>query len=217
MSFSFYAHAIHHSLLQEHTAVPLKLGQVQQLLAAALGHKSLASYQNAQPPEDFGQRIIVNRHRLLERFNELRLPIELMEKFLTCFQSAASQSVYLHDSEYVKALMDFVRDTMPQVPEVQNYLARIGAHISFTAVDPIQFPEPIGLSTPVLHVVSATVELSTRDGRPHPTRRLFFDGCVTVRVCGRRCLGTLELSGRLDEEGIGGSDVVEYAYLPEDL
>jgi hypothetical protein len=139
-----------------------------------------------------------------------------MEEFLGYFKSAATQIVHVHQYEYVKALMDFVRDMIPQLPEVQAYMARIGARISFSEVDPIAFPEPLGIRTPILHVVSGTVELSTREGRPHPTRKLVFDGCVAVRVHGRRCLGAFTLTGRLDDEINHDNPVVEYAYLPED-
>lgn len=216
MSFSTYAHSIHRSLLRSHPGLSIKLGQVHQLLSAALGHKSLASYQNAQPAESLGQQIIVNRNGLFNRFNELGLPGGLAEEFLAHFKSTANQIVHVHHSDYVKTLMDFVRDTIPLLPEVQDHLARIGARISFSQVDPIAFPEPMGIHSPILHAVSGTVELSTREGRPHPIRKLNFAGCVAVEVHGRRCLGAFALSGGLEDELDLVDQVVEYAYLPED-
>jgi hypothetical protein len=128
-------------------------------------------------------------------------------------KTTATQIVYVHDYEYVKALMDFVRDGIPQLQEVQSHLARIGARISFSEVDPIEFPEPLGIRGPILHVVSGTVELSTPEGRPHPTRKLLFDGCVAVEVYGRRCLGSFSLSGGLHNDD---DQVFEYGYLPKD-
>jgi hypothetical protein len=231
MSFSTYAHTIHRLLRRDHPDLPIqlgqverllsatlghnpiKLGQVQQVLAAALGHNSLASYQNTLPPENLGQQIIVDWNRLIKRCNELGLPNGLAEEFVGYFKKTATQIVYGHEYEYVKALMDFVRDAIPQLREVQSHLGHIGARISFSEVDPINFPAPLGIPGPILHVVSGTVELSTLEGRPHPSRKLFFDGSVAVEVFGRRCLGAFSLSGGLHNDD---DQVFEYGYLPND-
>lgn len=216
MSFSTYAHAIHRSLLGAHQHLPIKLGQVHQLLSASLGHNSLASYQNAQPAEGLGQQIIVDRRRLLDRFNDFGLPGGLADEFLEHFKSAAMQTVHVHQSDYLKSLTDFVRDSIPNVPEVKAHVALIGARISFAEVDPINILMPLNVGTSILQVVSGTVELSTIQGRPHPTRKMSFDGCVTVPVHGRRCYGAFTLTGTLVDEFSYGALGLEYSYLPED-
>lgn len=215
MSFSTYAHAIHRSLQNQHSGLPLKLGQVQQLLAAALGHNSLASYQTVQPEEQFGSQILIDRLRLLERLDSLDLPASLTNSFIEQFKSVSVQVVYRYDSEYFNALMKHVSDAIPMLPDVRKFLVGTGEQITSINENYVSFPERLEILAPAaLHVVNATVELI--DPQSKVTRQMLFDGCISAMVTGRRCLGAMELSGRLCDESDLYNQVTEYAYLSED-
>jgi hypothetical protein len=215
MSFSTYAHAIHRSLQHQYSDLPLKLGQVQQLLAAALGHNSLASYQTVQPEEQFGSQILIDRPRLLERLNRLDLPASLTDSFIAHFKSASVQVVYKYDSEYLKALMQYVTVAMPMLPDVRQFLAETGEQITSINENYVSFPERLEIRPPAaLHVVSATVELMNPQSKV--TRQMLFDGCISAVATGRRCLGAMELSGGLCDESDLYNQVTEYNYLSED-
>lgn len=213
MSFSTYAHAIHVALRRRYPHLPLKLGQVQQLLAASLGHHSLASYQHAQPPEQLGQHILVDHHLLIDRCAELGLPETVTPDFLMYFQSVAKQTIHMRHSDYVLALTKFVAAAMPMLPSVQTHLSHREIEVGFSEGGGISVQEPLELHSPLLHVVNVTVELSDARGRLHPQPDLFFDGCVVVAVLGRRCLGAFELTGDLKDESKPGAEALEYAYI----
>lgn len=215
MSFSTCASLIHRAIVRTHPDSPIKLGQIHQLLSAALGHNSFASFQNAQPDGDLGHQIIVNRPLLLDRCSDLGISGGLAEVFLRHFKAAASTTVYLHEHEYVAALMEFARNSIPKLTTVQDHVGRIGARIAFVEVHPIEFPMTMGIHSPILHVISATVEINSTGGQRQQTRKLDFDGCVAVNVQSRRCLGAFTLTGGLVDVD-GRDQEFEYGYLPAD-
>lgn len=215
MSFRTCASLIHRALLHTYPDSPIKLGQIHQLLSAALGHNSFASFQNAQSEGDLGHQIIVNRRLLLDRCSDLDISGSLAEEFLRHFKAAAPTIVYLHEHEYVAALMEFARNSIPKLPSVQDHVGRIGARISYVEVHPIEFPLPMGIHSPILHAISATVETSSVGTRRRQIRKLDFDGCVAVKVHNRRCLGAFTLTGNLVDAD-GRDQEFEYGYLPAD-
>lgn len=190
----------------------LGYGHAQQLLAAALGYSTLASYQQAQgTKQEEGSfhdvlHVLLDRHELLIRAHELKLPYTapvLMEAVKAAFVARLPRvEVHITDEQLVDAIRAYV----------DNYIVnhgRTSGEIAMTNGDgldevylPIEFsfddiPEP-GKSLDIEVVGQISMGIDTE--RPYSGHQIDVRAMLLLERVGKRCVvATCELeNAKLD-------------------
>jgi hypothetical protein len=205
-----------HSLRQNTagSAAPIALSRGQQLICAALGHKSLASYQAAQAaahePRDLdGVAHVLPDYRLLgQRAKELGVAIPatgLRQLVDQAFEERLSHA-QLHDS--YGSMVEELHDEMQEVVLSDDAVNGQMANANYDGVDevyfePAQEPAEAPLSEPLSIAVSGQVTLGIDTERPYSGHQVMVKVGVTMQRLGRRCLGEPEievLAAALDQD-----------------
>lgn len=180
---------------------PFSHGHAQQLIAAALGHNSLASYQTSQEelPDLTGTKhVVVDTDLLQSRLHELGYAHDVGTIFslLTESLKAVLPGVMTHrsTSAFEDFLRQFIDDAVSNDTDVANY-------ITISNGSPDEFYLPFELPWDELPLGELTefqleghVGLAQDLDRPYNGHKVTFEASLLLRRMGRVCLGQPEVT-----------------------
>lgn len=180
---------------------PFSHGHALQLIAAALGHNSLASYQTSQ--EELldltgTKHVVVDIDLLQSRLQDLSYVLdgETLFQLLTSSLAAALPGVKAHRSRGVfeDFLRQFIDDAVSNDSDVTNY-------ITISNGSPDEFYLPFELPWDALPLGELTefqleghVGLAQDLERPYNGHKVTFEASLFLRRFGRVCLGQPEVT-----------------------
>lgn len=180
------------------TAVPIPLSQGQQLVCAALGHRTLASFQAAQKaelePQSFDglAHVVPDFDLLNERAGELGValaPGRLKALIETAFKERAP-GTDVHRS-FDALADDFFQEAQQAVLDDDEVSSDM-ANANYDGVDEVYLEEDFKphlqeVAQPEPVQVSGHVSLGIDTERPYAGHKVNFELQVTMYRCGRRC------------------------------
>jgi hypothetical protein len=196
------------------SAVPIPLSRGQQLVCAALGHKSLASFQAGQSAErepqqlDAVPHVVPDYELLATRASELGLAVT--EQRLGALMDSALEErlpktrVHRSFSDLAMAIQDEMQDLVIADDEVNSSMA----NANYDGIDEIYFedevdPDQATVEEPLTATVLGQVNLGIDTERPYSGHQVQFEVSVTLARSGRRCFESAEievLSAALDQD-----------------
>lgn len=196
------------------TAVPIPLSHGQQLVCAALGHNSLASFQAAKAaelePQDFdGLAHVAPDYELLSaRANELG--IALTKTGLAALVDAAFRErlpeTRVHNSlfEFAMHIQERLQDAVVTDGDVNSEMA----NANYDGVDEVYLedevdPDQATIGAPYQVTIPGQVNLGIDTERPYSGHQVDFEVAVTLVRCGARCFEDPEIeviSASLDQD-----------------
>lgn len=202
--------------LRKHAAlpVPIPLGHWQQLVCAALGHKSFASFQAAQnaerEPQEFGHvpHLVPDFDLLDERAKELSISFP-EEELWTLVKQAFKER--LPSTKFNSSYDDLSADFLESVQDVvlaDDDVSAAMANANFDGVEEVYFEEDLEpqfatLDLPYTETVDVQVTLGLDPERPYSGHKVMCKVAVTSTRCGLRCFEAPEvevLSAGLDQD-----------------
>ncbi|WP_321818469.1 MULTISPECIES: hypothetical protein [unclassified Paraburkholderia] len=183
--------------------VPVQLGHAQQLVAAALGYKSLAAYQAAQgatqePPHlDDVHHVIPDYDMLNQRAGELDAapaPSQLRELIGEAFKARAPHTrIHASHANFDNYVREHVDQVVIEDGDVNNEMA--GAN--YDGIDEIYFDFEIESNTiPVGSTLDIDLDghvgLGIDTERPYSGHIVNVEGTVSLARSGRRCFGSVD-------------------------
>lgn len=184
-------------------AVPVPLGHAQQLVAAALGYKTLAAYQAAQASTQEASSLTIVHHVVLDedllhqRANELGAtppPDRLHELIETACRERAPHT-RIHAS--YAAFEDYLRQHVDQVVINDNDVNSEMANANYDGVDEVYFDfeiefekVPVGGALDI--ALDGHVGLGIDTERPYAGHIVNVKGILSVQRLGRHCFGSAE-------------------------
>jgi hypothetical protein len=196
------------------TGAPISLSHGQQLICAALGHNTLASFQAAKQaqrePQDFqGLAHVVPDHELLEtRADELGVGLfgkRLVALVNTAFKERLPET-RVHDSLFAFAMhiQDRMQDAVISDDDVNCEMA----NANYDGVDEVYLedevaPDQAEIAKPMQVTIHGQVNLGIDTERPYSGHQVDFEAAVTLVRCGRRCFEDCEIevvSASLNQE-----------------
>lgn len=184
--------------------VSVSLGHAHQLVAAALGYKTLASYQAAkaagnEPPDlDHVRHVILDDDLLCMRAGELGtlIPAARLCQLLEAAFSERLPSAQLHRS--YGSLEHFLRDQVDQTVLDDDAVSSAMANANYDGIDEIYFDFDVQLDEVVIGD-QLVVELDGHVGlgidldRPYAGHKVSVEGTLTIERLGLRCYGESEI------------------------
>lgn len=196
------------------STAPIPLSRAQQLVCAALGHKSLASFQAAQNAEHEPQaldgvpHVVADYGLLIERAAELRLEhshTELRKLMAAAFAERLPRTK-LHGSydDLAAAFHDIVQYAVFSDDRVNDEMA----NANYDGVDEVYLdndlePDKATIEQPYTETVPVQVTLGLDLERPYSGHQIKCQVAVTTVRLGRRCFESPEvevLSAALDRD-----------------
>ena len=180
------------------TAVPIPLNRGQQLVCAALGHKSLASFQSAltaeHEPQSFDSvaHVVPDYDLVVTRAQELDIDLpdgDLRTLIARAFAERAP-TVSLHET--FGAMADVFHGEVTAAIESDDDVNSAMANANYDGVDEVYLEEEIDptqgtINEPLRLMVAGHVSLGIDVDRPYSGHKIDFDAVVTMARCGRRC------------------------------
>lgn len=177
---------------------PVPLGHWQQLVSAALGHKSLASFQAAQDaerePQEFDRvpYVVPDFELLMERAKELSIPVpedELWTWVKAAFEARLPKTKL--NSSYDDLAADFL-ELAQQAVLSDDDVSGAMAGANFDGVEEVYFEEDLEpqfatLDLPYTETVPVQVNLGIDTERPYSGHQVMCNVAVTSTLCGLRC------------------------------
>lgn len=178
----------------------LGYGHAQQLLAAALGYTTLASYQQAQGTKQEAEsfqdvrHILLDRHKLLIRAHGLKLPCTatvLIEAVKAAFQAQLPRvEVHLTEEQLVDAVRAYVDNYVVNHGRTSGEMAMTNGDGLDEVYLPIEFsfddiPEQ-GDSLPI--EVFGHVSMGIDTERPYSGHRIDVRAILVLERVGKRCV-----------------------------
>lgn len=178
----------------------LGYGHAQQILAAALGYSTLASYQqakgSAQEAESFQdvRHVLLDRHELLIRAHELKLPYTapvLMKAVKAAFQARLPRvEVHLTEEQLVDAVRAYVDNYVVNHGRTSGEIAMTNGDGLDEVYLPIEFsfddiPEA-GDSLAIEVVGHVSMGIDTE--RPYVGHRIDVRAMLSLERVGKRCV-----------------------------
>lgn len=185
------------------TAVPVSLGHAHQLIAAALGYRTLASYQAAfrgeQELSDLAaaQHVVLDIDMLRQRADELGIThsLELLHELVkTAFEKRAPDT-RLHHS--YGGFEDYIREHIDQVVINDADVNSEMANANYDGIDEIyleidvEFDE-VSIGAPLSIELDGHVSLGIDLERPYAGHKVNVKGFVNLERMGRHCFTTVE-------------------------
>lgn len=202
--------------LRKHAAlpVPIPLGHWQQFACAALGHKSLASFQAAQnaeqEPQEFDRvpHVVPDFELLVERARELSIPVpddELWTLVKAAFKERLPKTRV--NSTYDDLAADFL-ELAQEAVLLDDDVSSAMANANFDGVEEVYFEEDLEphfatLDLPHTETVPVQITLGIDTERPYSGHQVMCKVAVTSTRCGLRCFEVPEvevLSAGLDQD-----------------
>jgi len=195
-----------HSLRKNtaNSAVPILLSRGQQLVCAALGHKSLASLQAAQAAKREPQSLddlahVVPDYELLgERAEELGLAIpedRLRTLVETAFKERLPETqVHRYFSDLAMAVQADMHEAVISDESVNSAMN----NANYAGIDEVYFEEEVDpdeatLDEPLTTTILGHVGLGVDAERPYAGHLVHFEVAMTLARCGRRCFEKPEI------------------------
>lgn len=180
------------------SAVPIPLSRGQQLVAAALGHKSLASFQAAQAAEREPQsfdglpHVVPDYELLATRAQELGLGLpesrlcDLID--LAFCERVPGTRVHRTFSDLAMAVQDEMQEVVLSDDDVNSSMA----NANYDGIDEVYFEEELEPDEATLHepasaTISGHVGLGIDTERPYAGHQVRFEVAVSLARCGRCC------------------------------
>lgn len=212
------------------SAVPIPLGRGQQLVCAALGHRSLASFQAAQAAGreplslDDVPHVVPDYEMLAARAAELGISVP--EGRLEALMDAAFEErmpetkVHRDYSDLAMAVQDKMQAAVLSDDEVNSSMG----NANYDGIDEVYFEEEIEpdeatLDEPVAVTIAGHVGLGIDTERPYSGHLVRFEVAVSLARCGRRCFEAPDIevtSAGLDYDW-GGDEPVPRRTLAQAL
>lgn len=195
------AHSIRKSSLTD--AVPVLLGHAQQLVAAAMGYQTFASYQAAQAAGqepsclDSVSHVVPDYAQLDTRAAELGVavqPSRLHELLETAFSARLPQS-RLHSS--YGSLEVFLREQVQQVAMEDDDVNAAMVNANYDGIDEVYFDFEIEFDEATIGN-SLTIDLDGHVGlgvdmeRPYTGHKVNVEGALTLQRLGRHCFAAAD-------------------------
>ncbi|ODU09277.1 hypothetical protein [uncultured Aquimonas sp.] len=199
------------------SAVTIPLSRGQQLVAAAMGHKSLASFQAAraahrEPQTLDGVPHVVPDYELLSaRAQELGLGLpnnQLRGLMDAAFHERLPRTKVHHTfSDLAMAVQDEMQEAVLSDAGLNSSMA----NANYDGIDEVYFEEEIDpdeatLAEPVTANINGHIGLGIDTERPYAGHQVRFEVAVSLARCGRRCFeepAVEVLSGGLDYDWDG--------------
>lgn len=205
-----------HSLRKNtaNSAAPIPLSRGQQLICAALGHKSLASFQAAQAAEREPQsldglpHVVPDYELLVTRAAELGLSVS-GKKLQTLLDTAFKERLpgtHVHSTFFDLAM--HIQEEIQQVVISDDDVNSAMANANYDGVDEVYLedeldPDQATLAEPLTATIPGQVNLGIDTERPYSGHQVQFEVRVTLARCGSRCFEDAEievLSAALDQD-----------------
>lgn len=180
------------------SAVPIPLSRSQQLVAAALGHKSLASLQAAQAalrePQSFNgvPHVVLDDELLVTRAQELGvgLPKSQLRSLIDAAFRERVPGTKVHHTFSDLAMA--VRDEMQEAVLSDDGVNSSMANANYDGIDEVYFqdeidPDEATLAQPVTANIAGHVGLGIDTERPYAGHQVRFEVAVSLARCGRCC------------------------------
>lgn len=196
------------------SAVPIPLSRGQQLVSAALGHKSLASFQAAQEAEREPQSLdglahVVPDYDLLStRAQELglALPAARLRVLIDAAFRERVPSTRVHSS--FGAMAGSFQDEMQAAVIADDDVNSAMANANYDGIDEVYLeeeldPDQATVDEPLTVIIAGQVNLGIDTERPYSGHQVQFEVAVTLARCGLCCFEDLEievLSASLDQD-----------------
>lgn len=185
-------------------AVPISLSHGQQLATAALGHKTLASFQASQSAEREPQslegvaHVIPDYELLAERASELSLdvaPLELRRLIDEAFRERL-QHTRLHAS--YSAFEGFLQDQAGSDISEDADVSSASANANYDGIDEVYFEleidlDQVAVDEPAVLEFDGYVGLGIDTERPYSGHKVNFKAVLTLTRVGRRCFERVEV------------------------
>lgn len=178
-------------------------GHAQQLLVAAIGHKTLASYQAAKAsekePQNFNQirHIVLDRAGLTQRAAELGVEygIDQLSRFLVSAFSDRLAGVVLHNS--YSDMDDYIRKQITLLVESNGRVIGEMAQLNHDGLDEVYFDleivlDQIQVGKPLSENIAGNLSLNQDTERPYTGTTIDFWLSLTVERLGKRCYSAVE-------------------------
>jgi hypothetical protein len=194
---------------------PIQLSLGQQLICAALGHKSLASFQAAQTAEiepqslDGLPHVVPDYELLTTRAAELRLSSLSGKELQTLLDTAFKER--LPDTHLHSTFFDMAMNIHEEIQQVVNSDDKInsaiananynGVHRVYLEDEPA--PDQATVDEPLKATIPGHVNLAIDSERPYSGPQMRFEVEVTLTRCGRRCFENAKIeviSAKLDRD-----------------
>jgi hypothetical protein len=180
------------------SAVPIPLSRAQQLVCAALGHKTLASFQVAHAAEQEPQTLdgvphVVPDYELVAvRARELGLGLSASQ---LCALVDAAFCERLPETKVHRSFSDLamaVRDDMQEAVLSDDEVNSSMANANYDGIDEVYFEEEIDpdeatLDEPMTATIAGHVGLGSDTERPYAGHLVRFEVAVSLARCGRCC------------------------------
>jgi hypothetical protein len=202
VGISNLAHSIRKSSSAE--AVPIPLGHAHQLVAAAMGYMTLASYQAAQAagaePSVLDQvgHVVPNYDLLDDRARELGIgiPASRLQEILKLAFSDRLPRARLHGS--YGGVEDAIRDLVDQAALNYGDVANAMANANYDGIDEVYFeyevePDTLPVGEPLVIKLEGHVGLGIDLERPFAGNKVNVEGTLTVDRLGRCCFALPEV------------------------
>lgn len=180
--------------------ISMSLGHAHQLVAAALGYKTLASYQAAlanggEPTDqDLVRHVILDYDLLGRRALELGISIQppRLHQLLKAAFSERLPCAQLHDT-YCK-LEDVLRDRVDQDVLDNGRVNSAMADANYDGIDEVYFDfevalEESAIGDPLVVDLDGHVDLGIDTERPYAGHRVNVEGTLTLERLGLCCFG----------------------------
>ncbi len=202
------------------SAAPIPLSRGQQLVAAALGHKSLASVQAAQAAQrepqslDGVPHVVPDYELLAARAQELGfgLPKNQLRSLMDAAFHERLPGTKVHHtfSDLAMAVQDEMQEAVLSDDGINSSMA----NANYDGIDEVYFEEEIDpdeatLAQPVTANINGHIGLGIDTERPYAGHQVRFEVAVSLARCGRRCFeepAVEVLSGGLDYDW-GGDEL----------
>lgn len=202
VGISNLAHSVRKNTSTE--VVSVSLGHAHQLIVAAMGYKTLASYQAAQaaggePPTLDGVYHVVPDFDLLGmRAQELDIPIQpaRLHQLLEAAFSERLPGAQLHRA--YESLEDVLRSRVDQVVLDDGAVNSAMANANYDGIDEVYFDFEVELDKavvgdPLVVDLDGHVGLGIDTERPYAGHKVNVEGTLTVERLGLRCFGEPEI------------------------
>lgn len=191
-----FAHFIRKSTAQ--TSEPISLSHAQQLVCAALGHKTLASFQTSQAdgqePQSFDsvEHVVIDSDLLLTRARELGIQFskQRLEWLITSALKSRNPNIQHHLT--FSELIDEFQEGMQDAALQDDYVNSAMANANYDGVEEVyitadQEPNLEPFDEPLTVEVSGHVTLGIDLERPYCGHQVQFSMEATIQRSGRRC------------------------------
>lgn len=186
------------------TAGAILLSHGQQLISAALGHRSLASYQAAQALQlepfslDGMAQVIPDYDLFTERASELgiSIPATRLRTLLNRAFEERLPGTQVHNS--YDAMAWSIQDEMQVVVIGNERVSSEMARANYDGIKEVYFetelePDEADVGEPMTATVDGHVTLGIDLERPYCGHKVMFQVGVTLNRCGRRCFDEPEI------------------------